>query len=112
MDTFTIQIIIISFCIGLTTGSIAAYCWMRRALNKNMRSITQLVHSLNFHRTKRLNDYDAKKENLVLLSNKLKKIESDSNENKDEELNCHINKLNQLFSQTGIAKIKNSHKTN
>ncbi|MCP4727121.1 MAG: hypothetical protein GY863_18930 [bacterium] len=71
-----------------------------------MRSIANLAQILNNQKTKDKKEFNARRENILLLADKLKQIESSSNVNRKKEYSKHIDKLNQLLSQTGISEIE------
>ncbi len=106
MTFFNIQLLILIFVFGVTIGCITAYFFMKRAINKNMRSIANLAQILNNQKSKDKKEFNARRENILLLAEKLKQIESSVSVSRKKEISKHIDKLNQLLSQTGISEIE------
>jgi len=105
VDGTTFQFIILSFGIGLLIGGLTSYYVMRRSLNRNIKSITDHFNVITTQKVKKEEKVDSRRENLLLLADKLRQIENNIQKIRDRELNGYIDDLNQLLDQTGIAQI-------
>ena len=108
MNLITLQFILLAFAIGLLFGSLIAYYIMRRSIKKNIKSISENIRILTAQRETKEQEIDLKKENLLLLADKLKQIENNIQTIRRREYKIYINSLNRLLDQTGIAQIDKS----
>lgn len=105
MTTGNEVIIVLAFTSGISVGCIAAYVLMRRAIKQNMKSLSKIVNDLNKHRKVKEKDFEARKDNILLLTNKLKQIESNIHKIRSKDYNEHISGLNKLLGEIGIGRI-------
>lgn len=108
MDWITIQFIILAFGIGLLIGGLTSYYFMRRSLNKNIKSINDHFKDLTSQKDTKDDTKESRRENLLLLADKLKQIENNIQKIRRRELDNYINDLNQILDQTGITQIDNN----
>ncbi len=102
----TAHIVLLAFGFGLIAGSLTAYFVMRWSLKKNIKSFSRTVHVIKSQKDSKDNDHHYRKENLVLLADKLRQIETNLKRIRDKELNNHISGLNNLLNDIGISKIE------
>lgn len=106
MDGTMFQFIFLSFGIGLLIGGLTSYYVMRRSLNRNIKSITDHFKVISTQKEIKEEKSDSRRENLLLLADKLRLIENNIQKIRDRELNGYIEDLNRLLDQTGIAQIE------
>lgn len=109
MDGTTLQFIFLSFGIGLLIGGLTSYYVMRRSLNRNIKSITDHFKVISTRKEIKEEKSDSRRENLLLLADKLRQIENNIQKIRDRELNGYIEDLNRLLEQTGIGQIENKN---
>jgi len=109
VDGTTIQFIFLSFGIGLLIGGLTSYYVMRRSLNRNIKSITDHFKVISTQKEIKEEKSDSRRENLLLLADKLRQIENNIQKIREKELNGYIEDLNRLLDQTGIAQIENKN---
>lgn len=109
MDGTTLQFIFLSFGIGLLIGGLTSYYVMRRSLNRNIKSITDHFKVISTQKVIKEEKSDSRRENLLLLADKLRQIENNIQKIRDKELNGYIEDLNRLLEQTGIGQIENKN---
>ena len=105
MDGTTYQFIFLSFGIGLLIGGLTSYYVMRRSLNRNIKSITDHFNIITTHKEIKEGKVDTRRENLLLLADKLRQIENNIQKIRTRELDGYIDDLNRLLDQTGIGQI-------
>ncbi|MFC1556861.1 hypothetical protein ACFL6I_03235 [candidate division KSB1 bacterium] len=102
----TIHIVLLAFGFGLLLGCFLAYIVMRRSLRQSMKSFSEVVGVMSSQRAEKEQEYQARKDNLLLLAHKLKQIESNIQKLRRKEYNEYIADLNELFNSIGISEIE------
>ncbi len=105
MDIYTIQLLILVLGIGLLFGSVISYFIMHRIMQKNITSLSQKIKILNAQQEELPLEKGKRREDLLLLANKLKQIENNIQMIRQKEFNTYIDKLNRLLDQTGITQV-------
>jgi hypothetical protein len=106
MSITAIQLIILSFGIGLLVGALVSFYILKRTLKKNLNALSEkfkLPH--NVRREHSEIDYKQRKANLLLLADKLRQIEHNIQEIRKSEFNSYLSDLNRLLDRKGISKI-------
>ena len=106
MNWQTVQIIILSFGIGLMLGTLLSYFFMRRVINKKIKSLSFHITQLKAHKDYTALKIETRKENLLLLADKLRKIENSLEKLRQKEYDTYITSLNLLLDQKGISRIE------
>jgi len=101
-----ICILLLVFGTGMLIGCLIAYVLVRRSINQNMKSLSQIINVIGKHKAVKEQDGEIRKENLLLLANKLKNIESNIQKIRQKEYGNYIVGLNRLLNSIGIAEIK------
>ena len=109
MEFAALQYLLLAFSIGFLSGSLMSYFFLRRTINKNIKSISQRIHALYSEKERKAKESESRRENLLLLADKLRQIENNIQKIREKEYNSFINNLNQLLNQTGIAKINDKN---
>jgi len=105
MDWHTIQFILLAFGVGTMFGTLLSYFFMRRIINKNMKSLSRHITQLNAHNNHTARKINARRENLLLLADKLRQIENNLEKLRQKDFNMYLNSLNFLLDQKGITRI-------
>jgi len=105
MDWHTIQLILLAFVVGLILGTMLSYIFMRRIINKNIKSLSRHITQLQAHNNHVALKIDARRENLLLLVDKLRQIENNLGKIRQKEFNAYISNLNLLLDEKGISRI-------
>jgi len=108
MDYKAVQLILLSFSIGLLLGGLISFYIMKRALKKNLTALSnkmKLLHNTREESAER--NFIQRKANLLLLADKLRQIEHNIQEIRKNEFDSYISDLNRLLDKKGISKIQN-----
>ena len=105
MDIFTVQMLLLLFGIGLLLGSLVSYFIMRRVLEKNIESLSRNLKILNSRNVIKSGQNQDRREDLILLADKLKQIENNLQKIRQKEFSSYIDNLNRLLGETGITQI-------
>lgn len=105
MDWHTIQFTLLAFGIGLMLGALVSYFFMRQVINKNIEPLSRHIIQLKAHNKHTIQKIDERRENLVLLANKLRQIEKNLQKIRRKEFDTYLDNLNALLSQKGITCI-------
>lgn len=105
MTMTTVQFLLVAFGLGLMCGSIISYTFTRRLIKRNMKSLSEMVTVLNSRKAEKEQEYQARKDSLLLLANKLKHIETNMKNTRRKEYHKHISGLNRILDDIGIAPI-------
>ena len=105
MTLTTLNLTLIAFGFGILLGCLVSYFIMRRTIYRNMKSLTNVVNMLSSQKAVKEQEYQARKESLLLLAHKLKQIESNIHKLRRKEYDKHINGLNRLLDSIGISKV-------
>ncbi|MFC1556287.1 hypothetical protein ACFL67_04305 [candidate division KSB1 bacterium] len=105
MTLTTAHILLIAFGFGLLIGCLVSYFIIRNTLHKNMRSLARAVRVLHDRRDEKEREDHSRKESLVILADKLKRLETNLKQVRVKEYKKHISELNKLLNDAGIAEI-------
>lgn len=105
MDWHTIQFFLLAVSVGMMLGILLSYFLMRRIINKNIKSLSRHITQLQAHNNHATRKINARRENLLLLVNKLRKIENNLEKIHQKEFDTYLNNLNLLLDQKGITRI-------
>ncbi|MFC1513696.1 hypothetical protein ACFL5P_01680 [candidate division KSB1 bacterium] len=105
MDWLTMQFYVLTFGLGLLIGSLISYFMMRKTIRKNMETIANQMNIINTQKIQKERKMKERRDNMLLLADKLKQIEDNIQKIRKQEYNSYLNSLNRLLDQTGISKI-------
>jgi len=105
MQTTTMQLIILSLFSGIFIGAIVTMVFIR-AFIKNKIKPAKIKQPLKLNKSNINDNIKERKENLVLIAQKLKNIEKNIKKINTLAQNNYINDLNNILGTKGIAPIK------
>ena len=105
MDIFSVQMLLLLFGIGLLLGSLVSYFIIRRVLQKSIKSLSRHLKILNSRNVIKSGENQNRREDLILLAEKLEQIENNLQRIRQKEFSTYIDNLNRLLDETGITQI-------